>query len=291
VDCLKNLALSSAALADSMDKHLQTQAEALARHILEDPETAGLSSPQIANGILREIKRLSGVSDPYARFKIREMDQARKIFAELRGYVGADLRSLIGLAVLGNTVDFFKDPKDAFAELPDQIQRGLSFYADDIDRLEAFLANRPGLILYLTDNAGEIYFDLPLYDFIRESASRTVLVVKGGPALNDLTRADLAREKLDGRVNEIADTGTDGAGIEWEHVSQDFLDLVDRADLILSKGMANFETIYPVEISTAVFFLLKVKCRPVQEYLDTPFGSFLAFWRDGINPGAAEAEG
>jgi Uncharacterized conserved protein len=40
---------------------------------------------------------------------------------------------------------------------------------------------------------------------------------------------------------ETMDTGTDGAGIDWRHVSPAFWDLVEKADLMVAKGMANFE--------------------------------------------------
>ena len=78
------------------------------------------------------------------------------------------------------------------------------------------------------------------------------------------------------------DTGTDGAGIDWENVSRDFLDLIASADLILSKGMANFETLYPRDVSAPVFFLFKVKCEPIQNYINAPANSFMALWKKEI---------
>ena len=78
------------------------------------------------------------------------------------------------------------------------------------------------------------------------------------------------------------DTGTDGAGIDWENVSRDFLDLIASADLIISKGMANFETLYARDMVAPVFFLFKVKCEPIQNYIQAPANSFLALWKKGI---------
>ena len=152
-----------------------------------------------------------------------------------------------------------------------------------MDRLDSFLSKNPGLVLYLTDNAGEIYFDIPLYEYIEERSRQTVLVVKGGSSLNDLTRTELQLAGLEDGFDAVADTGTDGVGIEWDHVSTEFLNLVDAADLIVSKGMANFETNYPRELAAPGFFLLKVKCRPIQDYIKAPVESFLALWQDGTN--------
>jgi len=282
VDCLMSLAKNAAHLAAEGDPDLATKAEATARKILKDVKDTGLSSPQIANRIIKEVQHLTGVSDPYVEFKSQEMAQAQRIFSHVKDSVRSDLRSRVRLAILGNSLDFFKSPEEALAEIPEQVRNGLSLFYDDLDRLESFLAEDPGLVLYLTDNSGEIYFDLPLYEYIRNRSRRTVLVVKGGPSLNDLTRSELRLAGIEDKLGEVADTGTEGAGVDWDHVSKEFLGLVEAADLILAKGMANFETIYPRgELAAAVLFLFKVKCEPVKEYIQAPADSFLALWRDG----------
>jgi hypothetical protein len=79
----------------------------------------------------------------------------------------------------------------------------------------------------------------------------------------------------------VVDTGADGAGIEWGRVSSEFLDLLDRADLVLAKGMANFETLYGRRISPAAFYVFKVKCRPMKDFLQAPPETYWALWRNG----------
>ena len=171
--------------------------------------------------------------------------------------------------------------KQALADIPDLFSNGISFYYDHLDQLEAFLKKKPQRILYLTDNAGEIYFDIPLYDYLKQFCRRLYLVVKGGPSINDLTRAELRSAKLEDRFDTVADTGTDGAGIDWDNVSMEFSDLFASADLIISKGMANFETLYPKSVPAATFYLFKVKCEPIQNYIQAPLNSFMALWKDG----------
>jgi uncharacterized protein with ATP-grasp and redox domains len=280
-DCLMGMAQQAADLAVGNDPGLHARVESAARDILAHARDQNLTSPQAGSQILRKIRYLSGVSDPFARFKAREMAGAERIFSMLESYSKANLRYLVSLAVLGNSLDFFKDAEQALAGIPDLVQRGVSFFHDDIARLQDFLVGEPRLILYLSDNAGEIYFDYPLYTYIRERAGRIVLVVKGGPSLNDLTRAELEASQLGERFAEVADTGIDGVGIEWDRVSEEFLGLVDEADLIISKGMANLESIYPRKLSCPVFFLFKAKCQPIQDYLHSPPDSFWALWHDG----------
>ena len=53
---------------------LAEKTERAARKILADAKINVTSSPQVANRILREVRRISGVEDPFAEFKAREMD-------------------------------------------------------------------------------------------------------------------------------------------------------------------------------------------------------------------------
>jgi uncharacterized protein with ATP-grasp and redox domains len=280
-DCLMSLAKDVVTLAASENSGLVGKAEQIARNILEDAGNNESSSPQIANQILREIKQITGIDDPYENFKAREMAQARKIFSHIEDLVAAGLRSRATLAALGNSLDFFKNPAEALADIPDLVQNGISFYFDHIDPLQVYLSTRPKIVVYLTDNAGEIYFDIPLYEYLKSHCQRIYLVVKGGPSFNDLTRVELQSQKLIGRFDIVTDTGTDGAGIDWDNVSGEFLNLLASADLVISKGMANFETLYPRRISAPSFYLFKVKCEPIQNYIQAPADSFLAIWKEG----------
>lgn len=282
IDCLMSLAKDVAAFADPADPELIAAAERISRDVLSLSAHKELSSPQVANQMLREIRQLTGIADPYEDFKAQEMNQARKIFSQLQVDAGDDLRSCVKLAALGNSLDFFKNPIQALADIPHQFSNGISFYRDDLAQLEALLANKPQQVLYLTDNAGEIYFDIPLYDHLKQHCRQIYLVVKGGPALNDLTRTELQSAQLADRFDSVADTGTDGSGIDWDNVSMEFLDLVASADLFVSKGMANFETLYPKSVAAPSLYLFKVKCEPIQNYIQAPVGSFMALWKPGF---------
>ena len=282
IDCLLSLAKSATLMAVPDNTSLAEKTERAARKILADAEINATSSPQVANRILREVRRISGVEDPFAAFKAREMAQARNIFSQLKTPIGDDLHSRVSLALLGNNLDFFINPEQVLADIPLQFLNEISYFQDDTDQLEAVLRAKPAKVLYLTDNAGEIYFDRPLYEYIRDRSRKTILVVKGGPSLNDLTRTELKSAGLEKMFDTVADTGTDGAGIDWENVSKDFLDLIASADLVISKGMANFETLYPRDVSAPVFFLFKVKCEPIQNYIQAPLNSFMALWKKEI---------
>jgi len=258
----------------------QEHIRAETKKILVESEQKGWSSPETANEILRVIRKVSGVPDPYKAVKETEIAQAESVFREVKDSVADGLRPSANLALLGNSLDFFRSSDDALADVSEQAGNDLVYFHDDLDRLRDFLAKDPGLILYLTDNSGEVFFDWPLFRYIQNRASRTVLVVKGGPGLNDLTRVDLESMSIGGMFRETRDTGTDGAGIDWRHVSPEFWDLVEKADLLVAKGMANFETVYFRAMSTPVFFLFRAKCHVVAEYFKAPMDGMMALWKD-----------
>jgi len=286
MDCLKKLSEEVIQITCG-DQNSSVQKEALrgALCIIDEGEKAGLTSPEIANQFLRLIKNISGVKDPYARFKADEIGHAFKIFSEAMRHVGNDLRSVVSFAALGNSLDFFKVPVEALADIPKKVKEGILFHRDDLDRLDEFLSRKSGMILYLTDNSGEIYFDLPLYEYLKKRCKRIVVVVKGGPALNDLTAMEIKQAGLEGVFDEVADTGADGAGVDWKQASEKFLGLLNEADLLLSKGMANFETTYFHALPLPVFFIFRVKCKAMENFLHAPEGSFMAMWRDGHTVG------
>lgn len=279
-DCLRGLARSAAKLAAGGSRELEERCFRAARQKVEEHLGQGLSSPQIANRVLEAVTRISGSQDPFAEFKQEELRQGRKALDKVAHLGRGGLKERLILAALGNSLDFFKDPAEALAELEGLARGKMDFFRDDSERLAGRLEARPKLALYLTDNTGEIYFDLPLYEYLAERAERVVLVVKGGPALNDLTRAELEDSGLAGRVKQVADTGYAGVGVDWERVSDRFRGLLTRADLVLAKGMANFETLYPRTLDSPVLFLFKLKCRPLRDYLSAPGESYWALWKE-----------
>ncbi|MFH1139739.1 MAG: ARMT1-like domain-containing protein [Pseudomonadota bacterium] len=280
-DCLWGLARTAAQLGANHDPRVRADAEKAGLAALDASLQGNLSSPEAANIMLRAIKRVTGTPDPYLDIKRREMELARETLTRITPRLGPELLSLLSLAALGNSLDFFRPALDVLPEVEAAAGGNLAFYRNDAAKLKKFLARPRRTIIYLSDNSGEIFFDLPLFHWLETKAEKVVLTVKGGPALNDLTRDDLVRAGLDNEFKYIEDTGVDGAGVDWDNVSPAFRNLMAKADLIVSKGMANFETLYGRSLPTPVFYIFKVKCTPMRDFLKAPAESFWALWRDG----------
>ena len=141
-------------------------------------------------------------------------------------------------------------------------------------------AERATDILFLADNAGELVFDRLLIELLPRQ--KITVAVKGGPAINDALRADAQVAGLEGLV-AVMDTGSDGAGIVLEACSLEFQRRFARADLIIAKGQANFESLDGC--GQNIFFLFKGKCPVVARHIGPAVGSLV------LHPNVPETAG
>jgi uncharacterized protein with ATP-grasp and redox domains len=167
-------------------------------------------------------------------------------------------------------VDFFRTPEEVSREF----SQDLTFTVSHVELFEERLNTGPGLLLYLTDNAGEQHFDAPLVRHLRRRGWQVLYVVKGGPIQNDLTRADLEASGLLPHLEPVLETGAETVGLVLSETNPAFQELYHQAHLIIGKGMGHFETLahFP---DPRVFFLFQAKCRPVAQALRVPLGSFV----------------
>ncbi|RLA89592.1 MAG: hypothetical protein DRG58_04630 [Deltaproteobacteria bacterium] len=266
--CLQRLINMAVELATS-DLGLQAQARQQAQEILDREFLPGVTPAVIANQFNQVIKEITGNPDPFAEHKSAETEVMRRISAELTPRWGHDLASLLSLAAIGNGLDFFRSGNDIVKELTGPVQ----LVGDDLELFTARLA-RPGMLLYLADNAGEQFFDLPLVRGLRQHGWQVLYVVKGGPIQNDLSRADLIASGLAADLDPILDTGAPMVGLILEQASPEFRLQYAAADLILAKGQGHIETMAHCD-DPRVFFLLQAKCRPIATILGVPQLSFV----------------
>jgi uncharacterized protein with ATP-grasp and redox domains len=82
------------------------------------------------------------------------------------------------------------------------------------------------------------------------------------------------------------DTGSGFVGLEPPHCGGEFHEAWNSADVVISKGMANLETLteYPEFLAgKAVFFLLCAKCAPVASALGVEKGSEVFIAASGLH--------
>jgi hypothetical protein len=217
-----------------------------------------------------------GVNDPYERAKKESNDAALLLYPKLKNIVENSNDSLykaLKIAVAGNIIDLgINRDYDINKALHHSLEVG--FAKDDYILFEEKLRNVRE-VLFLGDNAGEIVFDKILVEEMIKREKKVVYAVKEGPILNDATIHDAAYVGMD-RIAEIITTGSNYLGVSVNQSSPDFLEKLRSAELVLSKGQANFESLEGKDLTAAkVFFLLKIKCEGVGRVAQAEFGDIV----------------
>jgi damage-control phosphatase, subfamily I len=270
--CLANLVRQAAELATD-DYRLRLQAIDQGLELLGRKFSTDNTSIAVATLLHRVVREVTRNADPYSRMKEAEVDLAKSLRRGWHINHKMSLRNRIILAVRGNNIDFFKDLK----QIKEGLRMPVEFAIDDIPQLEKKLEKAES-ILYLADNAGEVFFDLPLGDSLEDFAPVTY-VVKDSPVQNDITLDDLERFGLAEELSRVITTGTDTPGVDMAMASQEFKTEFEAADLVLAKGMGYWETLSELAPQGKVFYLLKAKCKPVADSLGVTVNSYVALLR------------
>ncbi len=268
--CLQRMAYQAAELA-TKKAGLREKAIKEGLRVVEENFSYDVVTIVIAAKIHRVVKEITANPDPYREMK----DEEVRISRELLGEVGSkqDFRDCLALSALGNSIDFFRD----FDILRRAMKRRVEFVRDDSEGFEKRLesANK---VLYLADNAGEVFFDLPLVRWMENYAAVTY-VVKESPAQNDITREDLKRYGLESEFKRVITTGSDAPGVDFSLASPEFKREFESADLVFAKGMGFYEALSELPAQGRVFYCLMAKCNPVARSLGVPLDSYVAMLR------------
>jgi hypothetical protein len=223
------------------------------------------------------IKRLSGNPDPYFYLKSEENRLARSLLPVARQFYKDSenkLGALVRIVAAANSMEFGVKGHDfdnsTFGQVfGDTLAENLHGDLGEVKRRLSSFDN----VLYLTDNAGEVVFDLLLIEKLKDMGKRVVMASKSEPILNDVT----AEELCSMTDNEVIATGP-VVGTTLENLSQEALSLLSNDDwLVISKGMGNFETLseFEAQLSGRLVYIMRAKCEPVARALGVPKGTLV----------------
>jgi len=262
----------AAALPD--DTRKQTYFAAIDRLCDSFPEDT--AAPLLMRAINREHCRIYGGSVDYSAEKEtynRLCLKHEHEFAEIIGRSDDSLLTAVRFAQAGNRIDFAK-----FASMEDNLVEVICrMVSEDTDVPAEYTAMKTAIqsakkITYLLDNAGEIVMDKLLIREIRRQnpAVAVTAVVRGKEILNDCTITDADTVGL----NEVADVignGNDIPGTYLPELTEQCRQQMETSDIIIAKGLGNFETLYGSLLP--VYYLFLCKCRHFSESLHIPMMS------------------
>ena len=259
--------------AATKDKKLQFKALKELFKFLSENFDAEATPAWIGTQRDRIIKDITGNPDPYAERKSLSNKKALEFLPIAESIVNNSLnqkerfRKACLCAIVGNIMEFdipgheFDYPK--LKELITNAERELVI--DEIEKIYD-LARKAKEVMYLTDNAGEIVFDTLLVKELKNLGCKVIVAVKGGPVLNDATLADARLAGMDKIADSVVTTGTDAVGLQPSECSSEFLEIYNKADFVIAKGMGYAETLTELELSVPHGLLFRTKCNPVARY-------------------------
>ncbi len=215
-------------------------------------------------------------SDPYREFKKKSNAIALSLkphAIELISQSDDPLKTSILCSIAANMMDYglegaSKSPEVLLDCFDAWVKEGLGF--DDYDRFVDLIKQSSEVLLF-TDNAGEIVFDVFLVEQLKKVNKdlRVAVVVKGEPILSDATRVDAQQVGMAEVADEILQTDGFCVGVDVWDMSDELRKRIDACDLVICKGMANYETFSEIEIRPMAY-LLRTKCQSIADSMGVP---------------------
>ncbi|MEO0292621.1 MAG: ARMT1-like domain-containing protein [candidate division WOR-3 bacterium] len=286
IPCFFRQAIEASRIAGADEGTEKKIIDEIARVILGIKLTA--TPPEMGKTIHNLVKKLTGKEDPYKKVKEESTKEALKIYPEIRKKLestGNRLLFAVELAIAGNIIDYgTKKSLNLQEELSKILQKEEKSIKKESEYLFNFRSFKNDVekarnILYVADNVGETIFDRILIEEIKrvDPAKEIIYAVKEKPIINDALREDAISAGID-KFAEIISSGSDIPGTILSLCSKEFLECVERADLIISKGQGNFETLSVT--GKPVYYLFMAKCAVVAKNVGSEIGDFILLKRE-----------
>lgn len=258
--CLINMQESQVRKFDDEEKKMTYMREVLAFLSSCDPD---LSAPALVKPLSRIYEKYWGKRDSMEEVKQEFNDYLLSMEEELEAQIRNHpdpLEAALCYARTGNYIDYaaVKDiTKEKLLELF-EAQGSAGLEKEVYRRFLADLEHASSLV-WLTDNCGEIVLDKIAMKILQEQhpGVKVTAIVRGEPVVND---ADLDAARYVGldRIVNVTGNGSGIAGTDLADISEEAEQLIRDADLIVSKGQGNFETIHGCGLN--IYYLFLCKC-------------------------------
>ena len=223
----------------------------------------GESSPVIVNRILTLQKEMFDqfvdYTDIKKHFNQLMLEQEDWIYADISSATDP-IRRALQYVMKGNYIDFGVLSDVNSEKLMELLSQAKDQTIDEqiFEELMQDLTSAKNMVL-LTDNCGEIVLDKLLIRTIMSQFPdlQIHVIVRGGHALNDATMEDACQVGLPDLVKVIGN-GTCLQGTYLPDISKEARDLLEQADVILSKGQGNFESLQYCGLN--IYYLFLCKC-------------------------------
>lgn len=234
------------------------------------------SPPEIAAYVYEKMALIANKYDLYDEVKEHSTIKAQSFVPFLKDKLSnSDDKLLVAtkIAVAGNVIDLAAEVEfDLHEELEKIFHTEFSY--NDFHKLQEKLSTARK-VLIIGDNVGEHIFDYLFVETLKElypEASYSYMV-RGNPIINDVTLKEAKEAGFD-KLCELVNSGVNTPGFTYDRATPYSRELFDSADLVISKGMGNYECMSPSH-RESICFLLKVKCQVVANSLGKEIGDIV----------------
>jgi len=258
------------------DIEKKNKAIKIACKVLSEQFDLDTCSATIATNVHKIVYETLDDDDPYRDLKKQSNKVAKDLVPKVEEFVACSddpLRIIIICSIVGNMMDFgiegaSKDPEFLQEEFENLFVQDLGY--DETDELKKILFESKKVLLF-TDNCGEIVFDKILCRELKKFNPNIFLtvVVKGKPIISDATLDDIKELNFKEFSDEILTTGCFAIGLDFEKIPAELKKALEQADLIICKGMANYEAFSETDYAP-VAYLLRTKCTAIASSMKLP---------------------
>jgi len=222
-----------------------------------------VTTPVLVADIRVLMQKYFGIADSYEAEKKhynRLMLDSEDVLEQMIGSADEPLKEALRLARIGNYIDF-----GALNEVSEQ-RLGELFAESENDTVDEAEWNslkadlqKGKTLVYLTDNCGEIVVDKLFIKEIQKAHPQLdiAVIVRGQDVLNDATMEDAKAAGLT-EIVKVIGNGSAIAGNSLGYISAEAEDLIRTADVVISKGQGNFESLNGCGLN--IYYLFLCKC-------------------------------
>ena len=276
-ECVGCIINQSTKVADAIgaDVTLKTKLVATVTKMSKD-FSFKLSPPEIAADVYEKMSQLANKPDLYDEVKEHSTQKALSFVPLLKEKLAMSSDKLLTatkIAVAGNVIDLAAAVE---FDLQEELEKifDTEFGHDDFDAF-AHELEAAKQVLVIGDNVGEHIFDYLFIEILQELYPNTdfAYMVRGNPIINDVTMKEAKEAGFD-TLCELIDSGVNTPGFAYDRANSYAQKVFDEADLVISKGMGNYECLSPSHRDN-ICFLLKVKCNVVAASLGRDVGDIV----------------
>jgi uncharacterized protein with ATP-grasp and redox domains len=232
--------------------------------------------PEVASYVYEKMAQIANKTDLYDEVKKLSTKKARSFIPLLKDKLSTSENKLLTctkIAVAGNVIDLAAAVE---FDLEEELEKifDTHFAYNDFEMLKEKLTTAK-TVLVIGDNVGEHIFDYMFIETLKELYPDVdySYMVRGNPIINDVTMREAKEAGFD-KLCELVDSGVNTPGFTYNRANSRSKKLFDSVDLVISKGMGNYECLSPSHRKN-ICFLLKVKCDVVASSLKKEVGDIV----------------